>query len=73
MKAINPLRETKSQIEAIGYGLKSPQEVARERGCDLEEIYEEIKEAQDLAQEMGLKFDTPSAAEKNNPAAVEDQ
>jgi capsid protein len=70
MIAVDPLREAKGQIEAIDYGLKSPQEVARERGRDLGEIYEEIKEAREMAEEMGLDFAKPSTAEANNPAAI---
>jgi len=71
MEAIDPLREAKSQIEAISYGLKSPQEVARERGKDLEDIYEEIKAAQELAKDMGLVFEAANKPVKNNPAAIE--
>jgi len=70
MEAVDPLREAKSQIEAIEYGLKSPQEVARERGRDLEDIYNEIKSAQDLAREKGLVFERANMPEKSNPAAV---
>jgi len=65
-----PLSEAKSQIEAISYGLKSPQEVARERGKDLEEIYEEIQAAQALAKEMGLVFNAAGTSAKSNPAAI---
>lgn len=71
MTAIDPLRESKSQIEAISGGLKSPQEVARERGRDLEDVYREIKAAKDLADEYGLDFSKPSTALKNNPAAIQ--
>jgi lambda family phage portal protein len=70
MDAVDPLREAKSQIEAIGYGLKSPQEVARERGRDLEDIYNEIKSANEMASEMGLAFTAGNTSEKNNPAAI---
>jgi lambda family phage portal protein len=71
MDAINPLREAKAQIQSISYGLKSPQEVARERGRDLEDIYKEILAARNLADEMGLKFEDVNLPEKNNPAAIE--
>jgi capsid protein len=50
--------------------LKSPQEVARERGRDLEDVYKEIKAAQDLAKEMGLVFESADTSDKNNPAAI---
>jgi lambda family phage portal protein len=70
MEAVDPLREAKSQIEAISYGLKSPQEVARERGRDLEDIYDEIKAAQEMAQERGLEFTAAVTNMANNPAAI---
>jgi len=73
MDAINPLREAKAQIEAISSGLQSPQEVARKRGRDLEDIYKEILDARNLAKEMGLTFEAANKPEKNNPAAVEEQ
>jgi capsid protein len=49
--------------------LKSPQEVARERGRDLEDIYDEIVMAQEMAKEKGLQFGKAGLSEKNNPAA----
>lgn len=70
MDAVDPLREAKSQIESISFGLKSPQEVARERGRDLEEVYKEIALAREMATDMGLKFKAADTSEKNNPAAV---
>lgn len=70
MEAVDPLREAKSQIEAISFGLKSPQEVARERGKDLEDIYNEIKAAKEMAAEMGLEFKDAATPDKSNPAAV---
>jgi lambda family phage portal protein len=73
MDAINPLREAKAQVESINFGLKSPQEVARERGRDLEDIYKEILAARELAKDMGLNFAAANKPEKNNPAAVEEQ
>jgi len=73
MEAVDPLRDAKSQIESISFGLKSPQEVARERGRDLEDVYNEISAAKDMAKDLGLTFIIPSTAEKNNPAAVIDQ
>lgn len=73
MDAVDPLREAKGQIESISFGLKSPQEVARERGRDLEDIYKEILAARELAKEMGLEFTTADMPDKNNPAAIEEQ
>ncbi len=70
MDAVDPLREAKSQVEAISFGLKSPQEVARERGRDLEDIYKEILAAREMADDMGLTFEQAKTAAKSNPAAI---
>jgi len=70
MDAVDPLREAKSQIEAITFGLQSPQEVARARGKDLENIYAEILAAKKLAEEYGLAFDVARTNQKSNPAAI---
>ncbi len=70
MEAVDPLREAKSQVEAISYGLKSPQEVARERGRDLEDIYREIQDAKEMAKDYGLDFTKPGTSMANNPASI---
>ncbi len=72
MDAVDPLREAKGQVEAIRAMLKSPQEVARERSRDLEDIYREIAEAIALAKEYGLEFDLSKVgtALAGNPAAI---
>lgn len=73
MDAVDPLREAKSQIESIEYLLKSPQEVARARGRDYEEILDEISLARQMAQERGLEFREAGTSVKGNPAAIMDE
>lgn len=73
MQPVDPLRETKANIEEMTAGLRSPQEIAQARGRDLEEIYKEIDAAKKLAEEMGLEFGTPSTAMANNPAAINNE
>lgn len=74
MEPVDPLRETKSNIDEMGVGLRSPQEIAHRRGRDLETIYKEIKAARDMAKAMGLDFsEKPSTAMANNPAAINDE
>ncbi len=73
MDAVDPLREAKSQIESIEYLLKSPQEVARARGRDYEEVLDEISLARQMAAERGLAFRDAGTSDKNNPAAVLDE
>ena len=75
MESIDPARESKAMIDQIKAGLRSPQEIAAARGRDLEDIYRETKEAQDLAAEFGINLDLTaiSTALANNPAAIEQQ
>lgn len=75
MEPVDPLREVKSNIDEMGVLLRSPQEIAQSRGRDLEEIYDEIAEAKELADERGLELvlQQPSTAQANNPAAIEEQ
>lgn len=73
MKAINPLREAKAQVEAIQGLLKSPQEVSLERGRNYEDVLDEIAQAKEMITEKGLVVVDAKKPEKNNPAAVEEQ
>jgi hypothetical protein len=75
MESVDIARETKSLIDQVQSGLRSPQEIATARGRDLEEIYREIKEAKEMAEEMGLEFnlDSISTALANSPSAIEGQ
>lgn len=73
MESIDPLRESKARIDEVKSGLRSPQEIARARGRNLEDIYKEIAEAKEMAEEMGLSFEEVSTALANNPDAVEGQ
>lgn len=75
MESIDIARETKSMIDQVKSGLRSPQEIAAARGRDLEDIYREIKEAKDLAEEIGIDLDLSniSTALANNPAAIVEQ
>ena len=55
-KAINPVDEANANQTEIESGLRSPQDVVGDRGHDLEEVYEQIAAARDLAQSYGLTF-----------------
>ncbi|MGE0919447.1 phage portal protein [Trichlorobacter lovleyi] len=70
MEPIDPLRESKANNDEMTAGTRSPQEIAAKRGKDLEDIYDEIAEAQEMAQERGLSFGEVSTALANNPAAL---
>lgn len=75
MESIDIARETKSLIDQMRSGIRSPQEILAARGRDLEDVYQEIKEADELAKDMGITIDIGqiSTALANNPAAIAGQ
>lgn len=73
MDAVDPLREAKAQIEAVEYALKSPQEIARERGRNLEDIYNEIAAAREMREQKGIVATKADLPEKSNPAAITEE
>jgi len=58
MESIDPAKEGQGNIDQIAAGLKSPQEVAKTRGKDLEKIYQELASAKTLAKKYGLDLNT---------------
>lgn len=70
MESPDPLREGKAWIEQIKYCLRSPQEIAAARGRNLEDILDEIQEANRMMNERGLSPSDISSALKQNPAAL---
>ena len=70
MESIDPLRETKARVDEIKTGLRSPQEVVKARGRDLEDVYDEISTAKAMAEERGLNFQDVSTTVHNNPAEI---
>jgi lambda family phage portal protein len=71
MESISLMQETKALIDQVAAGIRSPQEIVKARGRDLEEVYNEIAEARDMAEEKKLDFsEKPSTAMANNPAAM---
>lgn len=73
MPEIDPLRETKSAVEAINAGLKSPQEVILARGGDPDEVLDQNQDWKAMCEERGLTFNVAgvSTSLANNPAAVD--
>lgn len=70
MEPIDPLRESKANNDEMTSGTRSPQEIVAKRGRDLEEIYDELAEAREMAEERGLKLGDVSTSLANNPAAL---
>jgi lambda family phage portal protein len=55
-QAVNPVDEANANTANMSAGLTSPQRIAAAKGVDLEDIYDEIKEAQDMAKERGINI-----------------
>jgi len=67
---VDPLKDTKAEIEALNAGLTSRTRIARQRGEDIEDIFTEIAEEQRLAEEMGVELKaepTGNATESDEP------
>jgi lambda family phage portal protein len=71
MESVDPLRETKAWIDQVANGFKSPQEIVQSYGRNLEDVYNEIAEAKEMAEERKLDFGKTSTALANNPAAID--
>jgi lambda family phage portal protein len=53
---VKPLEEIQAKIKAIKAGVESPIKVAKERGYDIEEIFEDLARIKDLEAEYGVKL-----------------
>lgn len=73
MEPIDPLKESKAHTDQLESLLRSPQEIAAARGRDYEEILDEIKEADAMAQKRGLSRGEVNTSLASNPATIEDE
>jgi len=53
---VDPLKETKANKEAVEAGFKSRRGVCQEEGRNIEDVFDEIKQEQDLAKKMGINI-----------------
>ncbi|CAA7626620.1 Bacteriophage capsid protein (fragment) [Magnetospirillum sp. SS-4] len=53
---VDPLKDTKAEIEQIGAGLKSRTQALAERGFDVEQVDAEIAADREREQRLGLQF-----------------
>lgn len=72
MPPVDPLKEGKANADAQVALLKSPQEIAAERGRDYEEILDEIEAAKAMQKKRGLEPEPVNTSTKNNPASIMD-
>jgi len=55
---VDPLKETKANKEAVEAGFKSRRGVCIEEGRNIEDVFGEIKQEQELADKLGIKIGT---------------
>jgi lambda family phage portal protein len=53
---INPQQEVDAKVKAVRSGMTSIQRVLAERGLDRDEVFEEIKEDQEMAKSLGIEL-----------------
>lgn len=56
---VDPLKEVKSNIEAVGAGFMSAQDVASQQGQDIEDVYAQLALEQSLREKHGVKLGNP--------------
>lgn len=71
---VDPLKEVRAAIEAIDAKIKSRTRIVAEGGEDLEDVFEEIKTEQEMADAMGIELAAakPAAAGVVNQPAEDD-
>ncbi len=72
---LDPLKESKANVEDLKNGLRSFQEIITARGGDPDKVIREIKQYKELLEAAGIivDFGNTSTASQGNPAAVEGQ
>jgi lambda family phage portal protein len=53
---VDPLKDVKASVDAINNGLKTRSQIVAEQGFDLEEVFEQLKQEEELAVTYGLSF-----------------
>lgn len=74
---VDPLKETTANIDAINSGLKSRTRVIAEQGDDIEDVFDEIQQEQQLAKEKKIDLTTakptPASITPTNGAQINDE
>lgn len=55
---VDPLKETKANVESNDAGIKTKREILAEQGKDLEETFQQLADEKELADSLGLTFGT---------------
>lgn len=72
-KYVDHLKDIQAKLLELKAGLTTPQRIASEQGMDLEEIYEEIRIAMDMAKEKGIPIDFLAGPSKSATPRPDDE
>ncbi|MGE4519541.1 MAG: phage portal protein [Desulfobacteraceae bacterium] len=72
LESTDNLRDSKGNSESVKNGLRSPQQIFKESGQDMEEVLDDLSEFYRLAEEKGVPIEImkSSTSIQNNPAAL---
>jgi capsid protein len=70
---IDPEKEIKAAIAAIGFGLESRSQNIAERGGDFDEVAEQLAYERDRHAELGLSFTASAPARSDGPEPSADE
>ena len=70
MESIDPLKESKANTDQVQNLLRSPQEICRGRGRDVEDVLDELKELKQMCTDRELETKSTSKAIAQNPASL---
>jgi capsid protein len=72
LESTDTLRDSKGNAEMVKNGLRSPQQILKEAGQDMEEVLDDLSEFYKIAKEKGIPIDILKASTsiQNNPAAL---
>lgn len=72
LESTDNLRDSKGNTEMVKNGLRSPQQIFKEAGQDMEEVLEDLADFYSLAKEKGIPIEIMKSgtAIQNNPASL---
>ena len=68
---IDPLKDAKANLEELKMGVKSRSDILAEKGKDIEEVFNQIKNEEDLAVSVGININSVPITEEPEPVTEE--
>ena len=68
---VDPLKEAKANLEELKMGTKSRADILAEKGKDIEEVFDQIKNEEDLAVSVGINVNSATVPITEEPVTEE--